>query len=168
MVATTGDIFGQTCVVEYLPKTSAAINAGDLLQYTSTGFQTCPLTAKQIGPWAVALETKASSTTVIKAVRNKGAMVYVTADGAINPGSYIVNSAVATAGYVVAYSANTVTNDTVGIKTARDEAKLIVGEYLAHELEGNGDSDAAGASGVAVAPTAAAQGDVIRIMIGGL
>lgn len=160
----TGDIISTTCVVEYLPKTSAAITKGDLVQYSSTGFLTTAASANLQGPFAVAVETKASSTTVVKAVRNKGAMVYVTSDGTINPGNYVGNAS-GTAGRVIAFVAQTVTNDTTGIKKARDEAKLIVGHYCGHVDEGNGDTDSAA---YAVAPTNAAQGDVIRMMIGGL
>lgn len=162
--AVTGDIVLSTCVVEYLGKTSAAITKGDVLKYSATGFLKTAAASAQEGPFAVAIETKASTTTVVKAVRNKGAMVYVTAGGAINPGSYVMADS-SVAGQVIAYAKSAVSNDTTGIKTARDESKYIIGHYAAHVDEGNGDTDA---SAQATAPTAAASTDVVRVMLGGL
>lgn len=121
--------------------TSAGIVKGDLLTLSSNKWVTAPASASD-GPFAVALETKAASDPTIH-VLFKG-IVYVTADGVINPNAVIKNST-ATAGQVVAATVGT------------DAYSKIVGIYLAHENEGDGETEA----------TAAADGDVIRILLGG-
>ena len=133
---------GQGSVIVQASKgTSAGITKGDLLTLSSNKWVTAPAAATA-GPYAVALETKATADTTIK-VLLKG-IVYVTSDGTIAPNSPVKN-ATATAGQVIAATVPT------------DSYSHIVGIYLAHENEGDGKTEA----------TASADGDVIRVLIGG-
>jgi hypothetical protein len=133
---------GQGSVILQLAKgTSAGITKGDLCTLTSDKWVIAPAAATA-GPYAVALETAATATTTIKLLL-KG-IVYVTADGTIAPNAPVKN-ATATAGQVIAATVPT------------DSYSHIVGIYLGHENEGDGKT----------IPTSAADGDVIRILVGG-
>lgn len=114
--------------------TSAGITKGDLLSLSSDKWITAATGAS--GPFAVALETKAASAATISILRE--GIVYVTSDGVINPNAAVTVSG-STAGQVIANVTPTIANQ--------------VGIYLGHENEGDGSTE----------PTAAADGDVIRI-----
>lgn len=128
-------------ISQQVSKGASGITKGDLLTLNTNKWVTSPAAATA-GPYAVALETKAASAPTIR-VLFKG-IVYVTADGVINPNSPVKN-ATATAGQVIAASIPT------------DTYSHVVGIYLGHENEGDGKNEA----------TAAADGDVIRILLGG-
>lgn len=133
---------GQGSVIQQVSKgTSAGITKGDLLTVSSGKWITAPAAATA-GPYAVALETKVAADITIK-VLLKG-IVYVTADGAITVHSPVKN-ATGTAGQVIAAVVPT------------DSYSHIVGIYLGHENEGDGKTIA----------TDAADGDVIRVLVGG-
>ena len=133
---------GQGSVIVQASKgTAAGITKGDLLTLSSNKWVTAPAAATA-GPYAVALETKATADPTIK-VLLKG-IVYVTFDGVVNPNSPVKN-ATATAGQVIAATIPT------------DSYSHIVGIYLGKENEGDGIREA----------TATADGDVGRILLGG-
>ena len=132
---------GQSSVIVQGSKTAAAITKGDLLTLSSNEWVRAPAAATA-GPYAVALESKAAADPTIK-VALRG-IVYVIADGAINPNSPVKN-ATATAGQVIAAAVPT------------DSYSHIVGIYLGHENEADGKTEA----------TAAADGDTIRILLAG-
>lgn len=115
-------------------KTAAAITKGDLLNISSGKWQTAATGGS--GPFAVALETKAASAATVSILRE--GIVYVTSDGVITPNDPVTVSG-STAGQVISNVTPTLANQ--------------VGIYLGHENEGDGST----------VPTAAADGDVIRI-----
>ncbi len=83
---------------------------------------------------------------------------YVKADGAIKPYAQVQMSG-STAGEVVTYASTTIdtTPAQADVVAARDEFKKIVGIYVGHEGEGLGGT----------VPTDAADGETIRIRLGG-
>ncbi len=118
--------------------TSAGITKGDVCSITSDKWVTASTSA--VGPFAVCKKTETTAATTVSLVVS--GIVYVTSDGVIQPNAPVRPSG-ATAGQVVA--------------TATPFAAGVIGIYLGHENEGDG----------ATIPTAAADGDVIRILLGG-
>lgn len=122
--------------------TNITITRGDIMNRatgtTPDSYQTCPTSGA--GPFAFAMETvtAAQAKSKISAI-TYDTEVYVTADGAIEPGAFVMTSAT-TAGQVIAWTGNTATN-------------RICGVYLGHGGEADGG----------VARTAAADGDIIKI-----
>ena len=134
-----GDFEPQGAMVVVASKgTSAGITKGQVCSLSSNKWVTAATSAT--GPFAVALETRATADTTIRVLLR--GIVYLTADGTINPNASLVVSA-ATAGDVQA--------------TATPFASGVLGKYLAKENEGDGVTEA----------TAAADGDVIRCDFGG-
>lgn len=119
-------------------KGASAITKGDVLGLSSNKWVTAPTSSA--GPYAVALETRASGDATIRILLR--GIVYLTADGTINPNASLVVSA-STAGRVQA--------------TATPFASGVLGKYLAKENEGDAVTEA----------TAAAASDVIRCDFGG-
>lgn len=148
-----GDIVGELCRVVTVKSTGATINQGDVVQYTSTGFQQAPASANLAGPFFVCF--KAITTQATVDVVEEGE-VYVVADGTINPGNYVQTSS-STAGRVVAFAGRAgYTADTVGIKNAAIDWQRVVGIYQGHVDEG------APTGGT---PTNAATADTIRMLL---
>ncbi len=120
-----------------------------------------------MGPFRVAVSgsgyTTAGASTIQTADTSFTALVdgfvYVTADGTIQPGSLVTPSGASTGGRVVAYTATAIITTPLqaDVQKARDEFKLACGVYEGHANEGS----------VAAVPTAAAQGDIIRIRFRG-
>lgn len=133
-----GDFEPQGAMVVVASKTAAAITKGDVLNLSSNKWQRAATSSS--GPFAVALETRVSGDATVRILLR--GIVYVVANGTINPNSSLVVSA-ATAGQVQA--------------TATPFALGVVGKYLGKENEGDGVTEA----------TAAADTDVIRIDFGG-
>ena len=128
----------QGAMVVQASKTAAAITKGDVLSVSSNKWVRA--TTSAAGPFAVALETRVSGDATVRVLLR--GIVYVVANGTINPNASLVVSA-ATAGQVQA--------------TATPFASGVLGKYLAKENEGDGSTEA----------TAAADTDVIRIDFGG-
>jgi len=119
-------------------KDNAAITKGNVCAIESNKWSVANTSAS--GPFAVCIKSAtASQTTVDLLVKG---IITVKADGVINPNSSVVVSA-STAGEVQA--------------TATPFAAGVVGMYLGHENEPSGTT----------VPTAAADGDTIRVLIGG-
>src|SRR5688572_13623897 len=97
MVAVAGSFELQNAVTITAEKDAAAITKGDVCNIESNKWSTA--NASGSGPFAVAIETTAAATTVQDLI-TKG-IVYVVADGTINPNASVVVSA-STAGHVQA------------------------------------------------------------------
>lgn len=138
---------------------SSAIAVGKVVKLTeSTGVWSSAATSSK-GPFGVCANVypvNGDSDAIIN-VANGGEW-YVTADGAIKPYTRVVVSA-STAGEVIAFSSTSIdtTPAQADVVAARDEFSRIVGIYLGHEGEGKGGT----------VPTDAADGDIIRILLGG-
>lgn len=143
----------------------ATIAIGDVLSVDVTHvYRTAP-TSAALGPFRVCvgktgpIPAPVVSDTTVSAVK-KG-VVYVTADGTINPGDLVTPNGVTTAGRVITYVATSVATGTTpnagDVVAARDEFRRVCGTYLGHENEG----------GFSAPATAAAQGDIIRIELRG-
>src|SRR5688572_16690195 len=139
MVAVAGSFELQGAITITAEKgTSAGITKGDVCSLSSNKWITASTSAS--GPFAVAIETTATATTTQDLIT--GGIVYVTADGTINPNASVVVSA-STAGHVQA--------------SATPFAAGVIGRYLGHENEPSGTT----------VPTQAVDGDIIRILLGG-
>jgi hypothetical protein len=150
MTVVAGDYIPGAKIVVVPKSTSAAIAKGDLLQGDTTNhvWITCPTTINSVGPFGVAAEAQATADTFVKAIIEGSA--YVTADGAIRSGHYVVNGT-NTAGKVGEYISDVSTAALAGINATK-----IVGLYEGHENEGTTGS----------LPTAAALNDIVRIRLG--
>jgi hypothetical protein len=140
-----------------LKKHTTAITKGEVLSVdgTSKGFKTAPTTASLTGPFGIA--TKSHLATDTTAAVGKKGIFYVVADGAIDPNAFVMPSTT-TAGRVIAHVPATGTTPTgAEVTAAAIDWKRVVGQYL-----GKADQNAG-----SEVPTAAAQGDVIRILVSG-
>lgn len=146
---TAGDYEPGTAVYQQ-KKHTTAIAKGDLLVLdgTSHGWKTAPTTAT-VGPYAVATKAQLAGDVMASVVTD--GIVYLVADGAINPGDMVVPSAT-TAGRVISYVATVTPSAT----TATSEFLRPCGIYIGHVDEGGGTT----AGNV---QTAAAAGEVVRI-----
>lgn len=139
-------------------KDSSAITKGNLCDRNgSSGFRTAPVSGA-IGPFVVCVKSAATTDTTVSV--NDAGIVYLVAEGTINPGSLVVPAS-STAGRVKAYTATTIaaTPAQSDVQNARDEHRLIVGRYLGKVLENDG----------ATVPSAATTADIIRVrFFGGL
>ena len=139
MVAVAGSFELQGAVTITAEKgTSAGITKGDVCNLSSNKWVTAGTSGA--GPFGVCIKTQATADPTVNLI-TKG-IVYVVADGTINPNASVVVSA-STAGQVQA--------------SATPFASGVVGKYLGHENEPSGTT----------VPTAAADGDIIRIQLGG-
>jgi len=138
MVAALGSFEPQGAIIVTAEKDANATTKGNVVAVESNKWSVANTSATGFLGVAVSTET-ASSTTVDVLL---GGIVYVKADGAINPNSAVVVSA-STAGEVQA--------------SATPFANGVLGIYLGHEDEPSGTT----------VPTAAADGDTIRVLIGG-
>lgn len=126
-----------------------AFTAGDVLARDRGTLKWRKCTSGDIGPFAVCTKDKAQTATTHEFVRRQGIQVYVTADGAINPNSYVMPST-STDGQVVAFVNSDTTGSTGGSSGQR------VGLYLKRAIyipEGHGSQT----------KVAAANDDIIKI-----
>lgn len=150
----TGDIVGEGNRLVSVKQTAAVCTKGDVIQGTTTGFQTAPASSNNVGPFMVCYKTSGASDATVDAVES--GEVYVTAGGTIQAHQYVQCDS-STAGRVVVFAARTdYTSDTVGIKNAAIDWQRIVGIYMGHVDEG------APTSGT---PTNASSTDVIRMLL---
>ena len=140
-----GDHEQQGAVVLQQSKGASAIAKGDVLSLSSNKWVTAATNAA--GPFAVAKETKASGDATISILFQ--GIVYVVADGTINPNNRVQVSG-STAGRVI------VSADAGATQGQTTNFQRNVGIYLGHENEGDGVTEA----------TACASGDTIRILLG--
>jgi len=138
MVATSGSFELQGAITITAEKGNAAITKGDVVSLSSNKWIRAATSAT--GPLAVAISTEVAAATTVDLILE--GIVYVVSDGVINPNASLVVSA-STAGQVQA--------------TATPFATGVLGQYLGHENEPDGTT----------VPTAAADGDIIRIKLGG-
>ena len=122
-------------------------------------YKIAPASAGNTGPFVVCVNKAAATTDPSFAAAFPGSVVTVKADGAIEPGMEVQCSS-ATAGEVVVFAASDVTSSPTEttIETALKDRQRVVGRYLGHENELTGK----------VPATAAADGDLIVINLGGL
>jgi hypothetical protein len=137
MAVNPGQYEPQGAVLIQSLKTGSAIARGDVCDVSSGSWKTA--TTSSTGPFAVCTKAAAAADTTVQLII-KG-IVYVTADGVIVPNNPV--GPAPTAGQV--------------IQTATLVASATIGKYLAHENEGDG----------ATVPTNTADGDVVRIELGG-
>ena len=133
-------------------KDGTAITKGQVLDRNgSSGFRTAP-TSGAIGPFVVAVKSQVAGDGIVN-VLDQG-IVYLVAEGTINPGSLVVPGT-STAGRVKAYAETTIgaTPAQSDVQNARDEHRLIVGRYLGKVSENDGKT----------APSAATTADIIRV-----
>jgi len=133
-------------------KDSSAITKGNLCDRNgSSGFRTAPVSGA-IGPFVVCVKSALAADTIVSVLDD--GIVYLVAEGTINPGSLLVPAS-STAGRVKAYTATTVgaTPGQTDVNNARDEHRLIVGRYMGKRDENDG----------ATAPSAATTADIIRV-----
>ena len=149
---------GPRQVVTLEKVTSDVIAKGDVL-FNDTGsskkWKVCATSGAEKGPYAVAVKAAGNGDTRVHAVVS-GAIVTVTADGAIPQGGFVKPST-STAGQVIAWSApaGAVTNNAV---TAFADLFLRVGVYL---KQANSVPMGDGVTAV----TDAADGDIIEMLI---
>jgi hypothetical protein len=141
-----------------LKKHTTAITKGDLLTVdgTSKGYKTAPIAAGTLGPFGVATKTQVASDGT--AAVGKRGIFYLIADGAIDPNDFVMPSTT-TAGRVIKFVASTVsgTPTQAEVIAAAADARRIVGQYMGKLDQNEGSA----------AITAAAQGDVVRVLIHG-
>ena len=159
-MVTTGRVAGDyepqgAVLIQSSKGTSAAIVKGNVCTITSGKFNKAAATANLVGPFLVATKAAATSDTTVQGII-KG-IVYVKAEGNITANALVATSGT-TAGAVAAYTAstqNTTTpTGTQNINAAADFQR-VVGIYLGHENEGDGQT----------IPTDAVDTDDIRILL---
>jgi len=128
---------------------SAAIVKGQLLvpDVATGGLKTSPTTVIA-GPYFVAVRAAATADTICTA--GVSGIFYLVADGVILPNTP-VSASTTTAGRVIAYAMN----GTPTATTAGAEFRLVVGIYLGHLDENDGNT----------VPTSAAAGETIRVLL---
>jgi hypothetical protein len=153
-----GDYEPQGAIVINSSQTAAIQTKGNVCVLSSGDWVKATAAAGHTGPFAVATKTStAADTTNQYIVRG---IVYVLAEGAITVNNLVQCSAT-TAGSVMAYAASTIASTTpTGTQVIAGAADFsrVVGIYLGHENEGDGFT----------VPTDAADGDTIRILLGGI
>lgn len=160
MPVAAGDYLPGAKLTSEKKSTSSAPAIGDVLTVQSNVWATAP-TSAGLGPFRVCVGKTGPTPAPANADPSVSAViegiVYVTADGTINVGSLVTTNGATTAGRVVAYTPTSVATGTTpaagDVVKARDEYRQSCGTYLGHENEG----------GFTSVPTAAAQGDIIRI-----
>jgi hypothetical protein len=123
-----------------------AFTAGNVLARDTGTLKWRKCTSGDIGPFVVCTKDKAETDTRVEFVRRQGVQVYVIADGAINPNSYVM-PATATDGQVIAFA-------DAGTTGTKDNQRI--GIYLkraAYVSEGHGSQ----------AKVACADADIIKI-----
>lgn len=122
-------------------------------------YKIAPASAGNLGPFVVCVNKAAATTDPSFAAAFPGTIVAVKADGAIEVGKEVQCSS-STAGEVVVFAASDVTSSPTEttIEAALNDRLRVVGRYLGHENEITGK----------VPATAAADGDVILIKLGGI
>src|SRR6266496_2766728 len=125
---------------------------------TPKGYKQCPATTLQTGPFVVCVNRAAAIADRTFAAAFPGTMVVVKAQGAIQVGAEVQNSATVS-GAVAAFAATTQTGAYVqaDVQAGTADFHRIVGRYIAHENEMTGAAPA----------TDAADTDNIVIVIGG-
>jgi hypothetical protein len=155
-----GDYEPQGAVVLQFSKgTSAAIVKGNVCTVTTGKYNKAAATANLVGPFVVATKAAATADTTFQGIIQ--GIVYVKGEGAITVNAPVATSGT-TAGAVAAYTAsaqNTTTPTGTQNITAAADFQRVVGIYLGHENEGDGQT----------IPTDAADGDTVRIfLVGGI
>jgi hypothetical protein len=159
---------GALLTTEIKANNDSTLKIGDVCTVQSNVWTTAGTSgASAKGPFRVAVSgsgyTTAGASTIQTTDTSFSALVegyvYVTADGTIQPGALVTPNGATTAGRVVAYVATTIPTTPLqaDVQNARDEFRLACGVYEGHAGEGS----------VNAVPTAAAQGDVIRIRFRG-
>lgn len=125
-------------------------------------YKLCPATTLQTGPFVVCVNKAAAIADRTFAAAFPGTLVVVKAQGAIEVGTEVQNSATV-AGSVMAFAQSTATTPTgAECNAIRDDRLRVVGRYIAHENE------MVGSSSTSPGPaSAAADGDNIVIRLGG-
>lgn len=126
-------------------------------------YKLCPATTLQVGPFVVCVNKAAAIADRTFAAAFPGTLVVVKAQGAIDVGAEVQNSATV-AGSVMAWVATTQTASYVqaDVIAGINDMRRIVGRYIGHENE------MVGASATSPGPaSAAADGDNIVIRLGG-
>jgi hypothetical protein len=139
MVAVAGSFELQGAVTVTAAKDNAAITKGNVVSVESNKWSVANTSAT--GALAVAISTETASATTVDLILS--GIVYVVADGTIQPNDTVLVSA-STAGQVQSAGATPFATGVLGI-------------YLGHENEPDGTT----------IPTAAVDGDIIRVKIGG-
>ncbi len=126
---------------------------------TPKGYKQCPATTLQLGPFVVCVNKAAAIADRTFAAAFPGTMVVVKAQGAIQVGAEVQNSATVS-GAVMAFAQTTTTGTYSSAEEAavRDDRLRVVGRYIAHENEMTGAAPA----------TDAADTDNIVIVLGGV
>ncbi len=154
-----GDYEPQGAIVIQASKgTSAAIVKGNVCTVTTGKINKAAATANLVGPFIVATKAAATADTTFQGIIQ--GIVYVKAEGAITVNGLVATSGT-TAGAVAAYTAssqNTTTPTGTQNITAAADFQRVVGIYLGHENEGDGNT----------IPTDAADADTIRILLAGV
>lgn len=111
MPVAAGDYLPGAKLVSEKKATNAAPSIGDVLTVQSNVWATAP-TSAALGPFRVAVGKSGPSPAPVNADLTVSAVyagiVYVTADGTINPGSLVTPNGASTAGRVVAYTPTSV------------------------------------------------------------
>jgi hypothetical protein len=124
---------------------------------TPKSYKLCPATTLQTGPFVVCVNKAAAAADRAFAGAFPGTLVVVKAQGVIEIGTEVQNSATV-AGAVMAFAQSTATTPTgAEVNAVRDDRLRVVGRYIGHEDEMTGAKTA----------TAAADTDNIVIRLGG-
>jgi len=153
---TAGDYEPQGAILIQSSKgTSAAIVKGNVCTITSGKYNKAAATANLVRPFLVATKAAATADTTVQGIIH--GIVYVKAEGAITVNALVATSGT-TAGAVAAYTAsaqNTTTPTGTQNITAAADFQRVIGIYLGHENEGDGQT----------IPTDAVDTDDIRIFM---
>jgi len=151
---------GANLATEIKSASDSTTKIGDVCTVQSNVWKTAGTTTNNKGPFRVAVggsggdPSKGIATTDTSFSALVAGFVYVIGDGTIQPGALVMCSA-SNAGHVQSYTSSVIATTPLqaDVQAARDEFKLVVGVYEGHANEGS----------VAAVPTAASDGDVIRI-----
>lgn len=155
MVVVAGDYLPGAKIRQLKKGTSdSTITKGSVLYISSNLWTICPATANQVSPFGVCARAPATADSTVDVIQE--GIVYLTAGGTIQPGSFVCNDP-NTAGQVVAWSASAIatTPTQANVQAAQTDALRIIGTYEGHENENTFNNP----------PTAAASTDVIRVRL---
>lgn len=126
---------------------------------TPKGYKQCPATTLQVAPFVVCVNKAAAIADRTFAAAFPGTMVVMKAQGAIQVGAEVQNSATVS-GAVMAYVPTTQTGSYVqaDVTAGTNDFHRVVGRYIAHENEMTG----------ALPGTDAADTDLVVIVLGGV
>jgi hypothetical protein len=156
MVVSAGDYFPGVRIRQLNKATAggtAVIARGDVLwQNGANVFQTAAVSGNKF-PFAVCTRAPLATDSTVDGIWE--AIVYVTADGVINPGNMVTPNGATTPGRVVQYVATSIstTPAQADVSSAEAEFRTVFGVYEGHENENSLNNPG----------TPSAQGDVIRV-----